>query len=502
MFKSARWRSEKNRIKAEFKLRFCATQIPEFGGDSLMISVVPGDVGKPTLRLEKATVRGGKCRWENAAYVTVKFDADQKTGKFIEKLLHFRVSTGLTRPGLLGDVSIDFAKYAEATKPFSASLPLQNSNSAVLHIWIQRIQEDGEQRDLEEFEGLKSRSQHESLSSYLNNEYINKNNYTEDGLSDEAEKNGEVNGELSSSESSSGLDSPIENGITKNIHQQPNGFVSPLSHAPVSRKPTSHEEDQTLAWKWSTQSDHILTTDDLRAVLEEMRQELNYEKDLNGNLRLQVQKTQESNTKLILTVQDLEEILDEKNCEISDLYTELNSKKAEYSDALDAIRELESHGRSLEEELEKQGEDFEAELEAMILSKVEQEQRAIRAEEALRKLRSRNARTAERVQGEFGRVSKQMVCAFEANEKVAMKAVAEASEVRSQRSRLEEALQNANEEIRSVRESYEEKLETMESEVKDMQERYSEISLRFAEVEGERQRLVMTVRNLRNANRN
>ena len=41
---------------------------------------------------------------------------------------------GLTRPGLLGEVSIDFAKYAEATKPFSASLPLQNSNSAVLHV--------------------------------------------------------------------------------------------------------------------------------------------------------------------------------------------------------------------------------------------------------------------------------------------------------------------------------------------------------------------------------
>ena len=68
-------------------------QISEFDGDSLTISVVPGDVGKPTLRLEKATVRGGKCRWENPAYVTVKFDADQKTGKFTEKIYHFRVSS-------------------------------------------------------------------------------------------------------------------------------------------------------------------------------------------------------------------------------------------------------------------------------------------------------------------------------------------------------------------------------------------------------------------------
>lgn len=59
----------------------------------MTVSVVPGDVGKPTVRLEKATVRGGKCRWENPAYVTVKFDVDQRTGKLAEKIYHFRVST-------------------------------------------------------------------------------------------------------------------------------------------------------------------------------------------------------------------------------------------------------------------------------------------------------------------------------------------------------------------------------------------------------------------------
>lgn len=42
----------------------------------------------------------------------------------------------------------------------------------------------------------------------------------------------------------------------------------------------------------------------------------------------------------------------------------------------------------------------------------------------------------------------------------------------------------------------------MEIELKEMQERYSEISLKFAEVEGERQKLVMTIRNLKNAKKN
>lgn len=39
----------------------------------------------------------------------------------------------------------------------------------------------------------------------------------------------------------------------------------------------------------------------------------------------------------------------------------------------------------------------------------------------------------------------------------------------------------------------------MELELKDLQERYSQISLKFAEVEGERQQLVMALRNLKNA---
>lgn len=42
----------------------------------------------------------------------------------------------------------------------------------------------------------------------------------------------------------------------------------------------------------------------------------------------------------------------------------------------------------------------------------------------------------------------------------------------------------------------------METELKEMEERYSEISLKFAEVEGERQQLVMALRNLKNGKKN
>lgn len=38
---------------------------------------------------------------------------------------------------------------------------------------------------------------------------------------------------------------------------------------------------------------------------------------------------------------------------------------------------------------------------------------------------------------------------------------------------------------------------SVETELKDMQERYSQLSLQFAEVEGERQQLLMTLKNIR-----
>lgn len=47
-----------------------------------------------------------------------------------------------------------------------------------------------------------------------------------------------------------------------------------------------------------------------------------------------------------------------------------------------------------------------------------------------------------------------------------------------------------------------EKNKSMEADLKEMQERYSEISWKFAEVEGERQQLVMTIRTLKNALKN
>ena len=60
---------------------------------TLTISLVPADVGKPTVRLEKAAIIDGACIWENPVYETVKLIRDQTTGRFNDKYYHFIVST-------------------------------------------------------------------------------------------------------------------------------------------------------------------------------------------------------------------------------------------------------------------------------------------------------------------------------------------------------------------------------------------------------------------------
>ncbi|XP_052171081.1 uncharacterized protein LOC127787196 [Diospyros lotus] len=739
MFRSARWWSEKNRIKAVFKLQFHATQVSEVGGDSLIMSLVPADVGKPTVRLEKAPIRDGSCFWENPVHETVKFFREPKTGKIHEKIYTLVISTGSSKSGIVGEVSIDFASYAESFKLSSVSLPLKNAKiDAVLHVSIQRMQENIDQREAEAAEeienaknSLKGRSLKIQLSIDDADESIQSNS-SEDGSinktsSDVAELK-EVqasNGSdltTSSSDGSSGLDTPRVYGLENNVHQDSTSFLPSVIHDTVTQRSSDfsskiHEGHHRSQWEWLGGSSTEISTDDslnsprdalspeksgeaseveieklrsqlaalsrqaevselevqtlrkqivkeskraqdlsrevvtlkeerddLRdeceklkafhkrmdeakvksklqiergdpcALLVELREELNYEKDLNSNLQLQLQKIQESNSELILAVRDLDEMLEQKSREILNLSSrsatgenagevwetksksetedeeekaleklvkvhsdskeahmleqkvkdlnselevyrrekdelevqmeqlsldyeilkqenhdlsykleqsqlqeqlklqyecsssyatineletqieylesELNKQSNEYSDSLATISKLETRVRSLEEELEKQAQGFEADLDILMRAKVEQEQRAIKAEETFIKMRWQNAKTAERLQEEFKRLSLQMSSTFEANEKLATKALTEASELRLQKSLLEQLLQKENEELQSVRNQYEAELHELSNQISfkanQIEEMQSEIEHKSKQLEHEK----------------
>ncbi|KAJ0778947.1 putative NT-type C2 domain-containing protein [Helianthus annuus] len=426
MFKSARWRSDKTKIKAVFKLQFHATQLAAVGGDSLTIAVIPNDVGKPTARLEKTKVKDGSCHWEKPHFETVKFTQDQKTGKINEKLYRFVVATGSSVFGIVGEVSLDFSKYSEATKLSSLSLPLKYARStSVLHISIQRVQDQREvnESDIvnEDNNGLTTvHSSNGDIERSLQNDSVEDHGVlTDNNVRDHAASSvSDIT--LSGSDSSSGLDTP----------RQPEPTDTKPAHE-ASKPPIYEGHHKSSQWDWLDGSVHELSTDDssmlspreetlsreisdegsgspddvikklkgelvnlarqaevsemeiqtLRkqivkeskrsqdlskevvalkeernelkeecekmkvkvkvkvksslsteggdpwALVDELRQELNYEKDLNSNLRLQLQKTQESNAELILAVRDLDEMLESKSkCATAPKLQEVNAK--------------------------------------------------------------------------------------------------------------------------------------------------------------------------------
>lgn len=639
-----------------------------------MISIIPVDIGKPTLKLEKATIRDGSCYWENPVQETVKFYQDPKTGKIIEKIYNFVVSTGSSKASFIGETSLDFAIYATSTKTSSVSLSLKNAKGdAVLHMSIQRLQENMDRREAKDTEKENSDYKERSLKAQLSitdtdgtvssnsadDESINKVNpqVSEINVHRRASSVSELT--LSSSGSSSELLIPRDFGGKSQLS---------LLHKTTSDVSNTSQEERTRSrWEWLGGPPHEISTDesisenceegsntiieklkveltalsrqaelsdlelqtlrkqivkeskrgqdllkevvslkeerdlfkeecenlkaaqkhidmvkvkdklkfeggewDPMALLEELRQELYYEKDLNVNLRIQLQKTQESNSELILAVRDLDELLEQKNKEksvtseqnglksesddeeqkaldelvkehtdikdahiletkirdlcneleicrrdkedleaqmeqisldyeilnqenhdlvykleqsqiqeqlkmqyecsspytvinelenhVENLENQLKMQSNELSESMDKVVKLENQVKVLEEEIEKRIKEFEDDLDIITNAKVEEEKRAIQAEENLRKMRWQNGETAGRLQEEFKKLSVQMASTFEENEKLALKALTQADELRLQKSYLEDMLKKSKGEIHFVKDQYEEKM--------------------------------------------
>nr|GEU38325.1 myosin heavy chain-related protein [Tanacetum cinerariifolium] len=699
MFKSARWRSDKNKIKTVFKLQFHATQLSQIVGDGLTIAVIPGDSGKPTARLEKAKVKDGCCYWEKPHFETVKFTQDQKTGKFNEKIYRFVVATGSSIFGVVGEVSLDFSSYAEATKVSSVSLPLKNSKAAsLLHVSVQRVQDQREVDGSENVNGdnkiLKTEFSNGDKEGSLRSDPSEEHGDLTDKIKRDRKASSGSDITLSCSDSSSGLDTPRE----------PEPKITKLTHE-SSTATIFEEQHRSSKWDWLDGSVHELSTDDssmtsqretllaeiseegspddvisklkgellilsrqaevsdmelqtLRkqivkeskkgqdlskevaslkeernklkeefermkvkvnvnsnlsseggdpwALVDELKQELNYEKDLNTNLRLQLQKTQESNAELILAVQDLDEMLEQKqksNCSVDpklqevntksetddddedqkalmeivrehsglqdvhlqeqkiiDLYNEielykrdkdelemqmeqialdyeilkqenhdmsykleqsqiqeqlkmqyecstpyatvneleahiehldneLKTKSKELSESVLAIKELETLVKNLEEDLDNQAHGFEADMEDLIHAKVEQEQRAIRAEDNLRKVKLQNANTAGKLQEEFRKLSTEMSSAFKENENAAMRAMDEATQLRVEKRNLEEMIKKLQDELQYLGEQYEDKLVNLSNQLTQKSQQFDECNANFEKLKAENQNL-------------
>ncbi|GFP82215.1 hypothetical protein PHJA_000364700 [Phtheirospermum japonicum] len=605
-------RSEK-KIKAIFKMQFKATQVPQLKAKSLMISLVPVGVGKPTVRLPKSPIIEGTCTWESPVYETLKLVQETKTGQIREKFYYVIVSTGSSKSGFLGEVSIDFADLSEATKPLNLTLPLQTSKSgAILHVTVQRMQGGPDSRHDDDSEAPEDESYDRNLDTEGRDSYSfgkrNPKSPESDDLSEVSTLHDEQNVSLEDGVSDN-YDAESRDGVKETSNDMFGRLTSQmkmferkaeLSELEVQSlrkqitKETSRgqqlsdqlvrlkEERDVLKAELERHKSPSTTTnseagsghtpkdaENLISSLEKTKQDLQRHKDWNKKLKLQVQKAEDSNSEFVLAMRDLSKKLDQKNTEISrlsskikalhsgsdaleasprtmmnlneesraidesetlkqkidelysqievhkkekneirmdierlnldyesletenkDIYAKLEQSENEkmeikqnyidssaternlklqvatleaenkrqalqYSESLNMIDELEFQIESLQKEFEKQAEIFQDDLEAVTEAKVEQEQRAVRAEEALRKTKLSSRNTAERLQEEFTQISAEMALKIEENEILAQEAVTEANDLHQKNEVLEELLQKAKEELQIIRDQYE-----------------------------------------------
>lgn len=217
--------------------------------------------------------------------------------------------------------------------------------------------------------------------------------------------------------------------------------------------------------------------------------ELLKKENLDISLRLKQEEAKQimlrnENSASLTTIQKLDsqvEILEER----------IKLQADEISESLVCIDELESQVKSLEKELKMQAEKFEGDLNAMKCEKIELEERAKQAEEALKKMRQNNAIASEQFQEEYRVLSIEMSSKIEENEKMTERAVAEADELRQKNKLIEEMLQKFNQELRLI---------TDQNELKQ-QELLNKIELKEKEMEQMSKELVNKSKHLEEAQR-
>ncbi|KAL5225882.1 hypothetical protein ABZP36_012521 [Zizania latifolia] len=625
----SRWRREGSLAR-----RAGERTVPELGWEAMMVVVTPRDVGRPTARSESAEVVDGACRWSAPIFEATKLPSGKAAGEKIYQFLVYETGSTKAAllgeatvnlaeyaeafkpslvtlplkgsPGAVLHVTIqrvvgggggcgdDVSENGEA--PVVAKTPPRKT----LQSQLSRCEEDGE----------KVRAAADAMSPVQEGT---------NALSPFA-NNGTLRNPLTSSGDWSGSSAPdaSTDGSTSNsgeaVLREAEDDVEKLRNeiATLTRKlDVSDMELQTLRKQIVKESrrgqdlskeasslreerdalrreceglrgmkkmihdvngsgKRLSDGEDPWSQIEELKQELGHEKNLNADLHVQLHKMQESNSELLLAVKDLDEMLEQKNGEISLLHEETleDPQEAEYEHALSnvhnaghkidisetssvkekedelmlnvlvkttggitaselenkivelsneielykkdredlemqmeqlaldyeilkqenhdissrleqtqlreqlrmqyecsahlsIISDLEANVESLENELQTQSKRLEADIAEVMRAKVEQEQRAIKAEESLRKARWNNATTAERLQEEFKMLSSQVSSAFCANERLLMQARKEAAELQLQKSLLEELLQKAQEELGSVQEQHRVKVQQL-----------------------------------------
>ncbi|KAJ7292260.1 hypothetical protein O6H91_22G055300 [Diphasiastrum complanatum] len=355
MFMSLKKKPEKMKEKADFKLQFHAARVPQKGWDKLVVSLISVETGRSTVKTSRASVRNGNCQWPDLITESTKILFDSKTRVPADKLYRLVISSGVSRSGVLGEATINFADYVTATSPVAVALPLKNcSYGTTLHIKLHCLgprtvsREVEKQRSLEitqEVSGSEENLEFSDFSGDLNEharDILGKPTLEILGL---VKDNGTPVSPMRCGSDSSDISStPTSSGFSGSSRISQSGDMSSPWSSASSLSGGHTKRDQTNLPGVGAEEEK----DSLKTALEELKSvnqasckteridgstrlgtedKITDEKERNINLRLELPKNQGYNKEFVAVMQGLEERLEERGKEIEKLL--LRSAKLE-----------------------------------------------------------------------------------------------------------------------------------------------------------------------------
>ncbi|GKB82397.1 putative NT-type C2 domain-containing protein [Tanacetum coccineum] len=130
MFRAQRnGKSPSSGERIDFKFsNFQALQVPKVW-DKLLVSIISVETGKTIARSSKALVRNGTCQWTETLSESIWISHYDSSKELEEHLFKFVVSMGSARSGILGEATVNIARYYTSSRSSApVSLPLKKCN--------------------------------------------------------------------------------------------------------------------------------------------------------------------------------------------------------------------------------------------------------------------------------------------------------------------------------------------------------------------------------------
>ncbi|XP_004250022.1 WEB family protein At4g27595, chloroplastic-like [Solanum lycopersicum] len=143
--------SEKSGHRFDFSFsNLQARQVPK-GWDKLSVSLISVETGKTVSKSGKASVRNSNCKWTETWSQSMWITADDISNNQEQFPLKFIVTMGSARSSILGEASVNLARFRDAKAFTPVSLPLKKCNhGTVLQLEIKCLTSirDNESKDM------------------------------------------------------------------------------------------------------------------------------------------------------------------------------------------------------------------------------------------------------------------------------------------------------------------------------------------------------------------